>query len=444
MNLDKWQRAVLAHKGNIALRAGRQVGKSTVVAKKAAKFALEYEGSNTLIIGAAQRQSFMLFEKARAEVDIEHDKAILKAGGYQQDPKLSQKKNLELKRVYDFENGIYAKIPTRTELELKNGSKILSLPAGATGHTIRGLALDLLIGDEGAFIPEAVWLAVRPMIAVSRKLRGLGWIILLSTPFGKGGYFYDCCMDDDFMQFHISSEDCDRIPKDFLRKEKRRLSRMEYAQEYLGEFVDEFQQFFPSALIKERMTFMDWNFKNDFKKDCKYFLGVDLARYGADENAFVVAEMQPSGFMRIVNIETTERINLVRTTNHILIKHEKYNFNRIFIDDAGVGAGVTDMLIDKLGRKVLPLNNACKTVDPDGHTGKIFKEDLYSNASMMMEGGKVELINSIKLARSLRSMTFEYTANKNVKIKGKYSHLAEAFVRACWAPKAKNLKLFVY
>ena len=445
MIFDKWQQEVLNHQGNIALRAGRQVGKSTVVGKKAGDFALKHAGCNILMIGAAQRQSFLLFEKARAETDRENEKAILKAGGYKYDPKLTERRNSELRRAFESKWGIYKEIPTKTEIMLKNGSRIYSLPAGKTGHTIRGLSLDLLIADEAAYIPEAVWLAVRPMIAVSKKERGLGFVILLSTPFGKGGYFYDCCNDEDFKQFHISSEDCDRIPKSFLKKEKARLTRMEYAQEYLGEFVDEFQQFFPTALIKERMTFMEWHFDKDYKPGLKYFLGVDLARYGQDENAFVVGEMDKTGFMRAVSVETTNRISLDRTFNHIVMKDEKYKFNRILIDDAGLGAGITDMLIAKLGRRVLGLNNAKKSLDAEAkQTGKIFKEDLYSNASMMMERGAIDLINSIKLARSLKSMTFEYTSDKNIIIKGKYSHISEAFVRVCWAPKAKGLKLFVY
>ena len=41
MKLDKWQEEVLATKGNICLRSGRQVGKSTVIGIKAAKYALE-------------------------------------------------------------------------------------------------------------------------------------------------------------------------------------------------------------------------------------------------------------------------------------------------------------------------------------------------------------------------------------------------------------------
>lgn len=444
MELDNWQKEVIEYDGNIALRSGRQVGKSTAVGEKAARFAQEHDNSNVMIIAPAQRQSWHLFEKVREHTDKRHRETILAAGGYKQDPTISERRNMELERMYDIKHGIYKERPSKSELSLKNGSHVYSLPVGKSGTFIRCYSLDLLIADEAAFIPESVWVAVKPMLAVSRKMTGHGWEVLLSTPFGKGGYFYDACSDTDYKQFHISSEKCGRIPKDFLMKEKKKLTAIEYAQEYLGEFVDEFNQFFPTTLIKSRMTFYSWNFSTEYKRELKYFLGVDLARYGEDENAFVIAEMQQNKSLKIISAETSERINLARTFNRIIMLDDKYDFNRIFIDDAGLGAGVTDLLIEKLGRKVVGLSNAKKTIDNEGRTGKIFKEDLYSHAVVMMEtDGKIEIINSLKLLRSLKSMTFQYTAEKNIKIFGKYSHLAEAFVRACWAEKAKSLKLFV-
>lgn len=407
----------------------------------------EHANTNSLIIAPAQRQSNQLFIKVMSWLEDAHQAAIEAAGGYKSNPEISQRRNMELERLFEINNGIYAENPTKTTVKLKNGSICYSLPAGKTGIYLRTFALDFLYIDEAAFVPDAVYTALKPMLAVSVKTKGLGWEAFLSTPFGKGGFFYDSHFDPDYKQFHVNSEKCERLPKEFLLKEKKRLTRIEYAQEYLGEFIDEFNQFFPTDLIKKRMTFMRWSFDTDFKKNLKYFLGVDIARYGQDENAFVVAEMQEDHkSMKIVSVATTERVNLAATYNKILQYEEQYNFNRIFIDDAGIGAGVTDLLIDKLGRKVVGLSNARKSVDKDGRTSKIFKEDLYSNAAVMMETEppKVEMINSLKLLRSLKNMTFSYTTDKNLKIFGNYSHIAEAFVRVCWAPKAKSLKLFVY
>jgi hypothetical protein len=416
---DNWQECVLAYEGNITIRSGRQVGKSEVISAKAAQFAKKHAGTTTLIIAASQRQSSLLFEKTRAQ--IEADKEIE-----------------------------FAEEPTLTKMILKNGSKIYCLPAGRTGYFIRGFTIDLLIADEAAYIPEEVWKAVIPMIAVSRQMRGLGWIILLSTPFGKGGYYYLSFTDVDFKQFHISSENCPRIPKDFLIKEKSRMSKQDYMQEYCGEFVDDYRQYFPTELIKKCMTFIDWDFSKDYNPKAKYFLGVDVARYGGDENAFCIAELE-NNKMKIVKTETTTRKPLTDTAGYVKVLHDKWKFSRIFIDDGGVGGGLTDILQEKCGKRVvIGLNNASKRVyDPqiqDERPRGILKEDLYSNALILMESGKIEIISDLTLLRSMKSVIFEYGAekmSKNVKIYGDYAHLCEAFVRACWCSRDKALKLFI-
>lgn len=414
---DKWQSEVLKHKGNITLRTGRQVGKSEVVSAKACQFALEHEGTTILIIAASQRQSSLLFEKVRANIDQLEEKG--------------QK--------------LYKEQPTLTKILLTNGSKIYSLPAGRTGYFIRGFTIDLLIADEAAYIPETVWNAVIPMIAVSRKLRGMGNIILLSTPFGKGGYFFNSFTDRDFRSFHVSSEECPRIPKDFLRKEKVRMTKAEYRQEYQGEFTDEWNQFFTTDLIKKCMTFIEWNKETDYNKAARYYLGVDIARYGGDENAFVIVELLGTT-LKVVKCFTTERVSTTDTIGRIA-EHEKiWNFNKIFIDDGGVGGSVSDVLIERHGRKVMGLNNASKRIEVQGEEKKkgILKEDLYSNALMLMETGRLELISNLALLKSLKCISFEYTAEKNIKIFGDYSHLAEAMVRACWCIKERGLDIYFF
>jgi hypothetical protein len=419
---DDWQNQVLEHEGNITLRTGRQVGKSEVVAAKAAKFALEHAGTTTLIIAASQRQSSLLFEKVRANLD----------------------------RLEEKGQGIYAEQPTLTRIIMQNGSKIYSLPAGRTGYFIRGFSLDLLIADEAAYIPETVWNSIIPMIAVSRKLRQMGWIILLSTPFGKGGYFYDSFSNKDYMAIHVSSEDCSRIPKDFLMREKERMTKAEYRQEYQGEFTDEWNQFFTTTLIKKCMTFIEWDKEKDYNPAARYYLGVDIARYGGDENAFVVCELLKKK-LKIVRCFTTSRISTTDTIGRIIEIDKAFNFKKIFLDDAGIGGSVTDILLDKMGRKVMGLNNSRKRIEVQGEEKKrgILKEDLYSNALMLMETGLLEMISDLSLLKSLKGITFVYGSEqaKNsriIHIFGEYSHLAEAMVRACWCTKERGLGLYMY
>jgi hypothetical protein len=407
-NWDPWQKKVLEHLGSVTIRAGRQVGKSEVIARKAVDLAVKYPGTKTLVTSASQRQASLLFEKIR---------------GY------LQKDEVELLEE-----------PTMTKIKLANLSVIYCVPAGRTGFFIMGFTIDFLFIDESAFVNETVWNSIRPMIAVSRQLRGFGWIFLLSMPFGKGGFFYNSFTDNEFLQIHASSEDCPRIPKDFLAKEKKRLSKQQYAQIWQGEFVDDYRQFFPTALIRECMSIVSWTYETDYKSNGKYYLGVDVARYGGDQNAFVVGELIDKKF-KIVKIHTTDRKSLTDSSGQIKKLDEYFHFKRIFIDDGGVGGGLVDMLQEAFGkRKVIGLNNSKKSIFNNGEENRkvIAKEDYYSNALIMMESRTIELIDDLDFLRSLKSITYEYSSSKNLIIKGDYDHITEAFVRCCWAMQDKG------
>ncbi|MEA1877248.1 MAG: terminase family protein [Bacteroidota bacterium] len=447
LTMDPWQDKVMAHHGHFVLRTGRQVGKSKITSRKGTKLSIEYPKTETLVIAASQRQSSYIFEKMMWIYNKIDELLLIDAKKTYKKEWTITKGRRDLIGQFNMKYGFFIERPTRTKAMLKNGSTIYCLPAGKTGVYLRCFTIDFLIGDEAAYIPEPVFVAVKPMLAVSRKLRGLGWEMYLSTPFGKGGYFYECCHDDDFLQIHVSSEDCERIPRDFLRKERQKLSRIEYAQEYLGEFIDEFNQLFPTQLIKARMTFIEWDKKQ--YRDRKYYLGVDVARYGGDENAFVIIEMRRDGkkdLLRVIYVSTTERKSITDSCRRIEALHDQFNFMGIMIDSSGVGGGLYDLLTEKSRYKriVTGLENAKRTVDKDGRKGKIFKEDLYSNAIVLMEKEPpvIDIISNLKLLKSLKSMTYEYTSDRNLKIFGKYSHIAEAFVRACWCVKTKHLKLY--
>ncbi len=455
---DKWQKELIEYEGSCTIRKGRQVGCSTAAGKRIKDLMIKYVGSHHLIIGPAQRQSGELYLKVLSWLEVTHQEVLAKTGGYKSNPNFSTKKNMDMKRRFEYDHGIYNELPTKTTIRLKKdfsklqgikneGTVLYALPAGKTGVYLRTFALDFLHIDEAPYVPEAVYTALKPMLLVSKKMRGLGWEMFVGTPFGKGGFFYNSHHSDDYRKWHISSENCKRIdPKD-LRKEKERLTKAMYLQEWCGEFIDEWNQFFPTKLIKKCMEqLMIWEKAKDYRKEARYYLGMDIARYGGDENAFVVVE-ELNHNLRAVKCITTERVSTTDTIGRAKVIDSEFKFNKLLIDSGGLGGSVTDQLEESLGkRRVVGLDNAKKRIQVEGEEKKkgILKEDLYSFTLKMMETGKLELINDLKLLRSMKSITFEYTADKNLKIFGDYSHLTEALVRACWGMKEKGLNIYIY
>jgi hypothetical protein len=212
---DPWQETVLRSEDpRICLNCCRQAGKSSVVAVKALHIGLYEPKSLILLLSRSLRQSGELARK-----------------------------------VFDAYESSGRKIPPECEsklaLELSNGSRILALPGGDEG-AIRGFSgVRTLVLDEASRIPDALWVAVRPMIAVSG-----GSMMLLSTPFGKRGFFYRVWSQSQrWLKIQVTAEQCPRLTPDFLEEEMIELGDRWYRQEYGCQFVEAVGQVFSDAAI---------------------------------------------------------------------------------------------------------------------------------------------------------------------------------------------------
>src|SRR5918999_942770 len=151
---DKWQRDLLRSSSDrILLNCCRQSGKSTMSALIALHRALYHPGSLILCLAPALRQSQELFSKM--------------SGFYR-----------------DLGRPVSAVAERKLSLELENRSRIITLPGSE--KTVRGFSgAALLVVDEATRVDDALYYAVRPMLAVSG-----GSLMMLSTPFGKRGAFF--------------------------------------------------------------------------------------------------------------------------------------------------------------------------------------------------------------------------------------------------------------
>ena len=208
---DPWQARVLRSTARqIILNCSRQAGKSTVSSVLAAHTALYEPGAPVLLLSPSLRQSGELFRKVRDGL------AALGAGA------------------------VDVTTDNALSVELGNGSRIVSLP-GKEG-TIRGYSgVRLLIVDEASRTPDALYQAVRPMLAVSG-----GRLVLLSTPFGKRGFFHHEWTEGgpDWERVAVTARDVPRIPRAWLDRERAAIGDWWYEQEYLCQFKETTEQVF--------------------------------------------------------------------------------------------------------------------------------------------------------------------------------------------------------
>jgi Terminase large subunit, T4likevirus-type, N-terminal/Terminase RNaseH-like domain len=252
---DPWQRDLLiSTEEHIILNCSRQSGKSTIVAVLALHHALRNPKSLVLVLSPSQRQSGELLKKITTFY-----RELGRPGGTEAD--------------------------SATTLQLGNGSRIVALPGSES--TTRGYSPSLVLIDEAAQVSEELYYAVRPMLAVSR-----GRLILLSTPRGKRGIFWNAWdQKPDWKRVKVTADQCPRISREFLKQERRAIGEWWFAQEYCCEFMQDGAAIFkegwilyydPGQLPPMDTIIQSWDTAQTKSATSDYVVGQVWGRKGAD------------------------------------------------------------------------------------------------------------------------------------------------------------------
>jgi hypothetical protein len=213
------ERVLTTQSRRVVMNCTRQWGKSTVTAAKAVHHANTVAGSLTLVVSPSARQTGEFLRKAGEFV-----------------------RRLKLPVKGDGDNEM--------SLWLPNRSRIVGVPGSES--RVRGFsAVSLLLVDEAARVDDAMYLAVRPMLAVSN-----GTLWLMSTPFGKRGFFYDTWAEGgaEWERVRVPADECPRIGSVFLEEERRTMGERWYKQEYQCEFVDSVSGIFDRDVVERAIT----------------------------------------------------------------------------------------------------------------------------------------------------------------------------------------------
>ncbi len=211
---DPWQQDLLrSGSDRILLNITRQGGKSTMSAVIALHRALYHPGSLVLCLAPAERQSKELFSKIVGFYRKLHDAP----------PPASDRK---------------------LGMHLANGSRIEALPGSE--RTVRSFSgVDLLLLDEASRIEDALYYAVKPMIAVSG-----GSLLMLSTPYGRRGVFHKEWIEGiGWQRYEVPASECPRIPAAFLEAERQSMPAWWFDQEYGCKFSETEDQLFSHQMI---------------------------------------------------------------------------------------------------------------------------------------------------------------------------------------------------
>jgi hypothetical protein len=198
---DDWQKEVLrtdpalnADDQFVTVLASRQTGKSTTIGS------LAYDdvtrGKTCLLAAPSQRQSQELLR--RITTFLQADPAP---------PKLIRS--------------------TLSEIETAGGGRVVSIPAT---DQARGFTADTIVLDEAAWLDDDAIAALLPM------RRSGGRVLMMSTPRGRGGFFYDTWSAGKTRRIFARSVDIPRLA-DKVEYDRRFMSEIRFRAEHMCEFL---------------------------------------------------------------------------------------------------------------------------------------------------------------------------------------------------------------
>jgi phage FluMu gp28-like protein len=346
-----------------SLVCGRQVGKTEVCALDGLHHASTHADTTVLITAPTQRQSSELFKRV---------------------------KDLVGRASADW--GVERS--TQTIIELKNGSRIICLPSGTDGNSIRGYTADYIIVDEAAFVEDTVFTSVLlPMLATTD-----GTLALASTPFGKSGFLYEeAWTGDDWHITHVPSYESPLVDESFIEEQKATLTRTEYRQEIEGEFVESADAYFDRDTVRSVI-----DADATLQPDRGVTLGVDLARHGQDRTVIMPVDT----FGTVGRIRSSADWSLTQGVAETADCVDRWDVTQVVVDETGMGGKPVEDLKHQLGSRLV--EGVKFTIDR--------KASHYNALKSAMQNGAVALPDHDALRRELVDLEYELTRGGKTRI----------------------------
>ena len=362
----------------------RQVGKSTIAALRALYLALHQAGSLILMIGPVGSQAGEILGKAT------HFAAEL---------------GLPIRG-----DGI-----NERSLQLPNGSRLVARPA--VPQSLRGYSqARLIIVDEAAYVPEAAYRAMSPILATGN---GALWVI--STPNGPLGRFAELWHDltNGWSRFSIPADECPRLSEGFLAAERRLYGDLYFAQEYACQFIAAGLQLLTRAQITAATIAKAVEVPFQLREKTRIYLGLDVGkrqdhtaiaalelrwRYGAKDNVTQAVAQYPTLLLSYsirypIDTETTRIPQFVRDTLQLYrpAYGEPNRVDKLLVDATGVGHTIVELI-----RKDQPKAQVQPVTLTNGHVERQLKDnylslprpDLINRLKMIFELGNIQLLDS--------------------------------------------------
>jgi phage terminase large subunit len=191
----------------------------------------------------------------------------------------------------------------------------------------------LVIVDEASGVEEPIWEAIEGILTGPNAK-----LLLIGNPNNPAGTFYASHSSPLYKPFHIAAADVPDwlLPSTWAEERKQEWGEDNpaYQVRVLGEFPDQGDD----ALIALRWVTAAQE-REAAPSNEPVEIGVDVARFGQDENVAVIRQGQ-----EVRQIKAWRGQDLVQTAGHVAALALAHDAKTIKVDDIGVGGGVVDIL----------------------------------------------------------------------------------------------------
>ena len=269
----------------------------------------------------------------------------------------------------------------------------------------------LLIADEASGIPEEVYES-----AAGSMSGHAATTLLLGNPTRTSGFFYRTHTDlkNDWWTKKVSCADSPLVSTDFITDMAKRYGEESaaYSIRVLGEFpqADE-DTYIPLFLIEDAT-------RRDVEESptAPVVWALDVARYGRDRSALA----KRKGNHLIEKIKTWRDKSTMELSGIILNEYETTPImdrpQEILVDVIGVGAGVTDRLIE-LDLPARGINVAESASLSDKYMR--LRDELWGKAREWFEAKECVIPEDAALIHELAAPRFAFTSSGKIKIESK-------------------------
>jgi len=301
--------------------------------------------------------------------------------------------------------------------------------------SLSGEELDLAIGDEVAWWDKDVHQRYLRARVSSRE----GKTVYISTPRGQN-WFYDdflrCKQKSNGYAVRKPSKSSPYFKEEWWEDIREELPTDIFNQEYRAQFLENAASVFPNEDIR-KITNEDC--LSDPKKDRRYVLGVDLAKY----RDWTVVTIIDKYSHEVVYWDRWQKENWSYTKDKIAELSKRYNHCKVYIDSTGVGDPISDELSEK---KVLTENF--------NFSGKN-KEQLIKKLRLYIENHSIIIPPVDELITELQSYSKRMTSKNTGRMlknpyysapEGMHDDAVESLALAVWgltSSKRRNPKKLV-